>query len=179
MAKESYLTAEDMEAIFSNFASILNAVTTFVRRLHDYRAAARDSRPPLGSVLAPLSSNLMIFKPYCRNYYSALEVMTQLATKHKKFCDFLDKCHQLAGQPLDALLIMPVQRVMRYPMLVSAILKEVQEDHEEYKGLYDAYNLFRKFAVLIDRDQLRAKQACEVSRACNLIDGCPDLVSRC
>ena len=177
MAKESYLSADDLEAMFCNFPSILNACTTFVRRLHDYRSAPSSSRPQLGQVLAPLSSNLKIFKPYCRNYYSAIETISRLLEKHKKFADFLSQCHSLADQPLGALLIMPIQRVMRYPMLVSAIIKDIPESHPEYGGLYTAYNLFRKFAVLIDRDQVRAKQSSEVDRAAEQIEGCPELVS--
>lgn len=66
------------------------------------------------------------------------------------------------GQKLEVLLIMPVQRVMRYPMMLEAILDVVPGAHTEYAGINAVLADFKSLAMMIDEDQELSKRRRQV-----------------
>ena len=56
----------------------------------------------------------------------------------------------IGPQPLEQLLIQPVQRVMRYPMLINELIKSTSVYHCDYSFLQMAYSGFHKFSQLLN-----------------------------
>lgn len=104
---------------------------------------------------------------YCNNYPRALETISELKEKNKRFVDFINE-RQLnersEGLNLNMLIIMPIQRIPpRYVLLLKDVLRYTLEDDPDYekltraldkmKGVADDLNKKKKDAE--DRDLLR------------------------
>ncbi|EKE37423.1 hypothetical protein ENUP19_0346G0041 [Entamoeba nuttalli] len=63
---------------------------------------------------------------------------------------------ELENQTLEFLLIQPVQRVMRYPMLIKEIIKLTNKNHPDYQPLKEAFREFHCFSKIAnERSKMR------------------------
>ncbi len=62
-----------------------------------------------------------VYSVYCTNYDKALETHIELLKQHQDLREFLFSCQKNLGHllPLNSLLIKPVQRIMRYHLLLE------------------------------------------------------------
>eukprot|EP01096_Ripella_sp_DP13-Kostka_P013282 TRINITY_DN5752_c0_g1_i1.p1 TRINITY_DN5752_c0_g1~~TRINITY_DN5752_c0_g1_i1.p1 ORF type:complete len:735 (-),score=299.71 TRINITY_DN5752_c0_g1_i1:114-2273(-) len=75
----------------------------------------------LSQTLIKYAPFLRVFVPYCNHYDRVLKNFTKLLSNSSSFSEFHDARKQEIGLPLADLLIMPVQRICRYPILLGAI----------------------------------------------------------
>ncbi|KAH7230397.1 Dbl homology domain-containing protein [Fusarium solani] len=61
--------------------------------------------------------------------------------------------HLTRAWDLDSLLIKPVQRVTRYPLLISALLRHTPQDHPDWKDLLEAKELLETFLVRVNTNK--------------------------
>ncbi|RKP24287.1 hypothetical protein SYNPS1DRAFT_23622 [Syncephalis pseudoplumigaleata] len=77
-----------------------------------------------------------VYTEYCKRYDTALERLQDLESQSQYQRFFME---QLAGKTtswdLGSLLIKPVQRVLKYPLLVQEILKHTDAEHADHRQL--------------------------------------------
>mgnify|MGYP001091184038 FL=1 len=109
---------------------------------------------------------MKVYNRYCANYDKAIENLYQFQEDHPAFVKFLQEA---SADPrlsisLQSCLIMPVQRVPRYPMLLEAVLRYTPEDHPDYSNLVQALETVRSVANAVNDsmddmdDRLRVMQ---------------------
>ena len=83
-----------------------------------------------------------------------------------------EKVEELKNATLENLLIQPVQRVMRYPMVMKEIVKLTSKQHEDYRELKIAYNDYHSFSQVTNERSKMRDSLQQVSKELEL----PDLI---
>ncbi|KAG1681406.1 Rho guanine nucleotide exchange factor 17 [Nymphon striatum] len=120
------------------------------------------------------------YTAFINNWNSAKEAIKTACSAKPAFAKFLEDMSREHKKKLtlDALLIMPVQRIPRYEMLIKELLKHTQVDHPDHHPLLVALDEVHNLAVKIDHIEEEAKKT-EVTQKKlrdleNLIEGLID-----
>jgi len=148
MLKSPIITPAEVGAIFSIIEIILNYNSVFLNEL-EHRLSYLDRHTALGDIFLHLTDFFKIYTEYINNYNNAITTLEKCKKEKPLFAEFLKK---LAHHPdckrldLTALLIMPIQRIPRYPLLLQDLLRYMPEDHKDYKNLNSALDKMSQIA---------------------------------
>jgi len=134
MAKHPNITPEQHSTLFSQIKIILNFNTNFLNNLRDEIKQGES----IAQELLNFCPYFKLYREYVNNYEQASILLRTL--KNRPWFIELDKdgrsrCHNLA---LSDLLVTPIQRVPRYPMLIKEIIKNTAPNHPDLNLLKSA-----------------------------------------
>jgi hypothetical protein len=105
----------------------------------------------LGPILEKWSQELQIYVNYATQLGEIQSMVYQLYSENQKFVDIVESCSTgevyVGFRGFTALLITPIQRLMRYVILTQSLLKATQEDHFDHLSTASA---LEKFSVMVD-----------------------------
>lgn len=108
---------------------------------------------------------LKMYTNYAVQYESACQFLSDLrATNHTGINTYEAKVMKdfagdsVKGRPLDSLLILPVQRVLRYKMLLDALVKATDEDSRTFADLKKANRVCADIAMLVNDKKAEAER---------------------
>lgn len=96
---------------------------------------------------------------YVNNYVHAVELLKEEKSKNQKFSKFLIDCesHEICrGLDLGAYLIMPVQRLCKYPLLFGRLLK-LSTNKFDYDNIEQVSKVVNDITQAVDLDRNRAE----------------------
>ncbi|KAJ6145522.1 hypothetical protein N7470_009417 [Penicillium chermesinum] len=101
-----------------------------------------------------------IYSDYLRNHDAANKKLLSLQ-KNPKVAIWLKECREWASDlttawDLDSLLVKPVQRITKYPLLLTELLQATPEDHPDHANLLKASQEVRKVSTRINDMKKRA-----------------------
>ncbi|KAJ3326754.1 hypothetical protein HDU76_012676, partial [Blyttiomyces sp. JEL0837] len=141
--EERALPAADVKILFSNLDLIIDTSTKFLEVL---QIASTEEPQWIGKAF--LENIQMIEDSYCEYCKHNEAAMNKLADYASPECppnirQFLKTCQvNLQGKTgawdLSSLVIKPVQRVLKYPLLVKQLLKETPPKHADFESLITA-----------------------------------------
>lgn len=142
----------DIKAIFSNVEQILNLNSELLKELVK---ANKDAWPRtrIGEAFMQMAPYLKIYTTYVNNFDAATETLLSCEKKYPKFANALAKIAQtgnMSQYSLPSYLIMPVQRIPRYRMLLSDLIKATPPTHAEHKVLSSALHEIESIAAHIN-----------------------------
>lgn len=109
--------------LFGNIDQILHVSQQFLQKLEQGGLSKILSGETLSAHFSDIIPLLKVYLDYCLNFHNAQAVLTSLLThtRHQDFQKFLGQC----GAPLalDSYLIMPVQRIPRYKLLLTELVR--------------------------------------------------------
>lgn len=97
----------------------------------------------LGQVLVQLERGFAVYEPYCANLPHAMDLVTRWTPE-------LQKAASLPVYELPSLLIKPVQRVCKYPLLLQQLLKSTEPDTAAYRELNAALEALQRVATKVN-----------------------------
>uniref|UniRef100_A0A182NIF9 DH domain-containing protein n=1 Tax=Anopheles dirus TaxID=7168 RepID=A0A182NIF9_9DIPT len=118
--REDIFSVESVSLIFSNLEKIWRFQQTFLDAL---RHAVPNNR--IGEVFLEYQSAFMVYSSYCNSYPRALMELENYAN-NKEANQILETCRMaenLPELPLSAHLLAPIQRICRYPLHLSELVK--------------------------------------------------------
>uniref|UniRef100_A0A182Q4X2 DH domain-containing protein n=1 Tax=Anopheles farauti TaxID=69004 RepID=A0A182Q4X2_9DIPT len=118
--REDIFSVESVSLIFSNLEKIWRFQQTFLDAL---RHAVPNNR--IGEVFLEYQSAFMVYSSYCNSYPRALMELENYAN-NKEANQILENCRiaeNLPELPLSAHLLAPIQRICRYPLHLSELVK--------------------------------------------------------
>ena len=150
-----YASAPDVRALFSNVKQVLVLSRRFVSHLKECVPAyilyecepkdgeiLKDVRSYIGEVIPEYIPNLeAVYRVYCKQSQFQLNTFYRLDTLGPPMIQtWLHDCRELSKDftqawTLDALLIKPVQRLMKYHLLITSMLEATTADHPDYPAL--------------------------------------------
>lgn len=150
-----YASAPDVRALFSNVKQVLVLSRRFVSHLKECVPAyilyecepkdgeiLKDVRSYIGEVILEYIPNLeAVYRVYCKQSQFQLNTFYRLDTLGPPMIQtWLHDCRELSKDftqawTLDALLIKPVQRLMKYHLLITSMLEATTADHPDYPAL--------------------------------------------
>ncbi|KAL6066261.1 Rho guanine nucleotide exchange factor 4 [Balamuthia mandrillaris] len=137
------LTENEIRSVFSNIHKIYEI---HIQLMAQFDELVAKSKPFVDAGIATIFiENVNLFKLYaiyCSNHGTTQEKVQNFKNRSAEFAQFLEEClvdPECRNLPLDAFLIMPLQRMCKYPLLLRELLKNTAEDHNEYAAIKEAF----------------------------------------
>lgn len=130
------LRQKNVEQIFSNIEDILG-VNVKLLFLVETRLEHWNENPCLGDIFAEVLPEFGVYDKYLMDHHKAIMKVTE-QDKKGPFAQFLLQARERPeSENLDllALLITPVQRILRYKLLLEDLLKHTPETHPDHNNL--------------------------------------------
>eukprot|EP00698_Gefionella_okellyi_P014851 TRINITY_DN4134_c0_g7_i1.p1 TRINITY_DN4134_c0_g7~~TRINITY_DN4134_c0_g7_i1.p1 ORF type:complete len:618 (-),score=121.76 TRINITY_DN4134_c0_g7_i1:980-2833(-) len=161
-SSRALLTFEEVQAIFSSI-DVLHRVNTELLNGLQQRAANWTHYTKIGDVFLNLAPFLKSYASYVNNYNRAVTTLSEVRRK-RGFAQFMKLAHEHApgGLELPALLITPVQRLARYPLLLGDLIKYTEPTHPDYKQLDEALMKLKEIATRVNEDKRDAENVMRV-----------------
>ncbi|XP_024214080.1 intersectin-1 isoform X2 [Halyomorpha halys] len=135
IANSNLLINDQLKTIFNNWDEILECNNSFLRAIHVRREKSKDGIvATIGDILCENLPQMQIYVEFCARQRRAVALLHTHSETNKHFRALLDKCQsdpRAKGLPLSSFLIKPMQRITKYPLLISKILEYTNEGHPD------------------------------------------------
>eukprot|EP01087_Luapelamoeba_hula_P008503 TRINITY_DN2118_c2_g2_i1.p1 TRINITY_DN2118_c2_g2~~TRINITY_DN2118_c2_g2_i1.p1 ORF type:complete len:1487 (+),score=375.36 TRINITY_DN2118_c2_g2_i1:171-4463(+) len=156
------ITLERVNSVFGNIALIAPLHDQLLMLLEDRMRSWKPQQGAIANVFVTMAPFFKMYTSYVNNYDMALNNLS-LLNKHKKFAAFLQTrktpTEQVKGDwYLSHLLILPVQRIPRYQLLLTDLLKNTSTDHDDFADLTDSVRKISEIAHHINEKKKSFKR---------------------
>ncbi|KAL7385556.1 hypothetical protein ABVT39_024215 [Epinephelus coioides] len=148
MQSAGLLTAEQLTVVFSNVQELIDVNDRFTEHLQDNIDQAFDQGDEdlltvyIGEIFLEFVNMLPAFQTYCLQQSTSVNLLNTLEKEKELLRIFLDVSQNdntaLRRMNLRSFLMAPLQRVTKYPLLLSRIIKVTPECHPDYARLREA-----------------------------------------
>ncbi|XP_072883062.1 dynamin-binding protein-like isoform X2 [Hemitrygon akajei] len=148
----SQLQQVDCEALFGNIQTVIEVSKHLLEELEE--------TDTIGQVFLSYRNDLQdMYNVYCQNHEEAIALL-EMYEKDKEIQGHFNTClDHLRGKTnyinLGSFLIKPVQRVMRYPLLLSELLNTTPDGHHDKRPLEEAVLAVKELNVNINEYKRR------------------------
>uniref|UniRef100_H3DHK7 TIAM Rac1 associated GEF 2 n=1 Tax=Tetraodon nigroviridis TaxID=99883 RepID=H3DHK7_TETNG len=166
LQKETFLTQDEMESLFGSLPEMLDFQRVFLQTLEEKIASSPDCSTletpaqfkkllfSLGGSFLYYADHFKLYSGFCANHIKVQKVLERAKTD-QAFKEFLE-ARNLTKQhssTLESYLIKPVQRVLKYPLLLRELVSLTDCDSEEHYHLTEALKAMEKVASHINEMQ--------------------------
>ncbi|XP_020826898.1 proto-oncogene vav isoform X2 [Phascolarctos cinereus] len=158
---QRFLRSEDIEIIFINLEDLLSVHCSFLRDLKE--ALSASGAPDLYQVFINYKERFLVYGRYCSQVESASKHLDHVASMREDVQMKLEECSQRANNgrfTLRDLLMVPMQRVLKYHLLLQELVKHTT-DATEKENMRLALDAMRDLAQCVNevkRDNETLKQ---------------------
>uniref|UniRef100_A0A2K6UXI0 Vav guanine nucleotide exchange factor 1 n=1 Tax=Saimiri boliviensis boliviensis TaxID=39432 RepID=A0A2K6UXI0_SAIBB len=129
---QRFLKPQDIEIIFINIEDLLRVHTHFLKEMKE--ALATPGAANLYQVFIKYKERFLVYGRYCSQVESASKHLDRVAAAREDVQMKLEECSQRANNgrfTLRDLLMVPMQRVLKYHLLLQELVKHTQEAMEK------------------------------------------------
>ncbi|XP_038596547.1 T-lymphoma invasion and metastasis-inducing protein 2 isoform X3 [Tachyglossus aculeatus] len=166
LQSETFLTQDEMESLFGSLPEMLEFQKVFLETLEDGISSSSDfsllETPSqfrkllfsLGGSFLYYADHFKLYSGFCANHIKVQKVLERAKTD-KAFKAFLDARNPTKqhSSTLESYLIKPVQRVLKYPLLLRELVSLTDNESEEHYHLTEALKAMEKVASHINEMQ--------------------------
>ncbi|XP_014189081.1 rho guanine nucleotide exchange factor TIAM2 isoform X4 [Haplochromis burtoni] len=166
LQKETFLTLDEMESLFGSLPEMLDFQRVFLQTLEERIASSPDFSTletpsqfkkllfSLGGSFLYYADHFKLYSGFCANHIKVQKVLERAKTD-QTFKEFLDARNPTKqhSSTLESYLIKPVQRVLKYPLLLRELVSLTDGDSEEHYHLTEALKAMEKVASHINEMQ--------------------------
>ncbi|KAJ8351634.1 hypothetical protein SKAU_G00231100 [Synaphobranchus kaupii] len=148
MQSAGLLTPEQLAVVFGNVQELIDVNDKFTEHLQDSTEQAFDQGDEdlltvcIGEIFLEFVNMLPAFQTYCLQQSAAVNMLNTLEKEKELLRIFLDVSQNdntaLRRMNLRSFLMAPLQRVTKYPLLLSRISKATAESHPDHARLREA-----------------------------------------
>jgi cell division control protein 24 len=146
LQQQRILSQDTVHYLFGN----LNALVDFQRRFLIQMEKTAENQPQdqhFGLLFSQMEDAFSVYEPYCSNFYSAQDLVVQEAPKLQKL-NIMNPTHQLTS-----LLIKPIQRICKYPLLLNELIKSTNKDWLTVPEMATGLDTMRRVADKVNETQ--------------------------
>ncbi|XP_062872349.1 rho guanine nucleotide exchange factor TIAM1 isoform X2 [Trichomycterus rosablanca] len=166
LQKESFLTQDELDVLFGNLPEMLEFQVEFLRTLEDGTRLVPDLEKlervdefkkvlfSLGGSFLYYADRFKIYSAFCATHTKVPKVLVKARTD-PDFKAFLDERNpkQQHSSTLESYLIKPIQRVLKYPLLLRELYSLTDPESDEHYHLDVAVKAMNKVASHINEMQ--------------------------
>ncbi|KAM9842295.1 rho guanine nucleotide exchange factor TIAM2 [Aulostomus maculatus] len=166
LQNETFLTLDEMESLFGSLPEMLEFQRVFLQTLEERIASSPDFSTletpsqfkkllfSLGGSFLYYADHFKLYSGFCANHIKVQKVLERAKTD-QAFKEFLDARNPTKqhSSTLESYLIKPVQRVLKYPLLLKELVSLTDADSEEHYHLTEALKAMEKVASHINEMQ--------------------------
>ncbi|GAA95027.1 uncharacterized protein L969DRAFT_25376 [Mixia osmundae IAM 14324] len=136
--KKIFLNLEDVASFSERFSTLLHSAQGTLGQQSMDGQSATIVGDTIGATFVEMLPRIQsIYTRYCSRHDAAIQRLSEMTPF---IGDYLAECRDLCrtmtnAWDLASLLIKPVQRVLKYPLLIDAILSNTASDHPDYNAL--------------------------------------------
>ncbi|NXX16854.1 PKHG3 protein, partial [Podargus strigoides] len=176
-AEEAVLRPEQVSALFGNIEDIYELSSTLLQNLE---SCASDP-VAVAVCFVTRSQEFAIYTQYCNNYPSSVAALSE-CMRSKAQARFLRECQERLRHalPLGAYLLKPVQRILKYHLLLQEIAKHFEhKSGDDYEVVLEAIDTMTCIAWYINDMKRKHEHAIRQQEIQSLLLGWkgPDLTS--
>ncbi|CAG8494941.1 12204_t:CDS:2, partial [Gigaspora rosea] len=134
LLRQDIVSADTIHLLFAN----LNQLVDFQRRFLigvEATSSASPEEQRFGNLFIQMEENFAVYEPFCANYQSASDLVIQELPSLQKLSHVVEPTYELPS-----LLIKPIQRICKYPLLLQELVKFTDKEDKYYDeikcGLY-------------------------------------------
>lgn len=150
-----------LETIRNLFAN-LNTLVDFQRRFLigvEANAQLPPSEQRFGALFVQMEENFSVYEPFCANYSSASELAVQETSSLMKLSHVLEPAYALP-----ALLIKPIQRICKYPLLLKELIKYTESSsYDYYNELLEGCEAIKRVTDKVNEERRKEENLATVS----------------
>ncbi|XDB51213.1 hypothetical protein AB1E18_004776 [Capra hircus] len=151
----------DVDSLFSNIESVHQLSAKLLSLLEEATTDVEPAMQVIGEVFLQIKGPLEdIYKIYCYHHDEAHSVLESYEKEeelkqHLSLCiQSLKNIYMQQGKPnlldMGSLMIKPIQRVMKYPLLLCELRNSTPSSHPDFQALEDAYAAVKHINVNIN-----------------------------
>ncbi|XP_011306596.1 intersectin-2 isoform X3 [Fopius arisanus] len=148
------LTVDEVERIFVNWRDIIACNDNFLRTLRIRRDNSEDGTVRMiGDILCENIPRMSAYVRFCSCQISAAVYLQRLTETCPEFVAIAQVCQQdprTKGMPLSSFLIKPMQRITKYPLIISKILEYTPFEHPDRQYLTEALAKAEEFCTQVN-----------------------------
>eukprot|EP00732_Lithocolla_globosa_P002147 Lithocolla_globosa_v1_NODE_1317_length_2675_cov_12.388168.p1 type:complete len:473 gc:universal NODE_1317_length_2675_cov_12.388168:251-1669(+) len=152
MDSKKILTFEKSNILFSNCEQLLRTNQQLLSGLSALRTPLSFCIPNVGKLMMNFSQNFESYEKYVVNHPHSMLLFNKKKNK-EPFLSFLRECNLTGrnrGLGLDSFLLKPVQRIMKYSLILREMARNCDQQPEEQSNLFQAIELMETGLDLIN-----------------------------
>ncbi|KAI8373049.1 uncharacterized protein BYT42DRAFT_616235 [Radiomyces spectabilis] len=153
---QNVLPPDTLHNLFGN----LNSLVDFQRRFCIQIEQMADQAPQdqrFGNLFIQLEDAFAVYEPFCANLSTAQDLVIQETVKLQKLADIMSPTYELPS-----MLIKPVQRVCRYPLLMQQLVKATPEDWKYSEEMKEGLEAIQRVAGKVNETNRRQENVQKV-----------------
>ncbi|KAI8876994.1 RhoGEF-domain-containing protein [Backusella circina FSU 941] len=147
LQNQKIVSPDTIHYLFGNLNALVDFQRRFLINLEEIaERPAQEQR--VGNLFVQMEGSFSVYEPYCANYYSAQDLVVQETPKLLKLADVMNPVYQL-----QSLLIKPVQRICKYPLLLHELVKSTDPNWEYFQEAQDGLDAIKRVAEKVNETQ--------------------------
>lgn len=148
LLENGLLSSSDVHTIFGNISRLIGVSQKFSDQLTEHLQSLSEEsndyykHAAIGQLICDSSAMFLGFETYCLNYNTAVATIDHLKKDNQLFNLFLEASQNdnsaLRRMDLKTFLMLPVQRVMKYPLLLKRLHKVTHSSHPDKEPIEKA-----------------------------------------
>ncbi|TPX33329.1 hypothetical protein SmJEL517_g03690 [Synchytrium microbalum] len=167
------VTPDKLNGIFSNIEELLFTNTLILSDFESLQEASHYYIQSVGDVFVKHSPSLECYSIYCGNQSLAAKLLQKLRQDDKRLGDFLKSCQKnpkCRALDLTSFLLEPMQRILRYSILLEKVLHYTPKNHPDHQNVILAMNLSEKIAGRVNEAAREKEALAHVIQIAKLVD---------
>lgn len=132
---------EDLKLIFNDLQTIWQFNDTFLRDLQSAYMGFDNNTTRIGDLFVKFCPYFKMYQNYCNNYDQAMVLLAKYSAKKAFIAAYDEILEKTEGKTLQSMLILPIQRLPRYKLCLTEIVKYTEPDHPDLEDLEKALSL--------------------------------------
>ncbi|KAG4303085.1 hypothetical protein PCANB_000719 [Pneumocystis canis] len=143
------VSADTIHLLFAN----LNMLVDFQRRFLigiEANSALQSEHQRFGALFIQMAKSFSIYEPFCSNYTYASDLAIEETPKLNKLAHIVEPTYELPS-----LLIKPIQRICKYPLLLKELLKYTDPSDPHYEELKQGMHAIKRVTDRVNETRRR------------------------
>ncbi|BFG01451.1 protein vav [Drosophila madeirensis] len=133
---ERHLNQDELRLIFPRIRELADIHTRFLERLRE--ALSPSTKLRMAQVFMDFREPFLIYGEYCSCLLGAIDYLADVCKKNQIIDQLVQKCereYNVGKLQLRDILSVPMQRILKYHLLLDKLVKETAPQHEDYRSL--------------------------------------------
>ncbi|XP_049311757.1 protein vav isoform X1 [Bactrocera dorsalis] len=133
---ERYLNPEEIKQIFPRIRELADIHTRFLEKLRE--SLSPNAKVKMSQVFLEFREPFLLYGEYCSCLLGAIDVLADVCKKNQIIEQLVQQCerdYNVGKLQLRDILSVPMQRILKYHLLLDKLVKETSPVHEDYRAL--------------------------------------------
>ncbi|ALC49585.1 vav [Drosophila busckii] len=133
---ERHLNQDELRLIFPRIRELGDIHTKFLEKLRESQMPS--TKLKMGQVFLEFREPFLIYGEYCSCLLNAIDYLADICKKNQIIDQLVQKCereYNVGKLQLRDILSVPMQRILKYHLLLDKLVKETSQLHEDYRSL--------------------------------------------